>query len=217
MKHMTHTQVMEIRTAIVEDDAETRQMFARWLRLADGFQCVGEYGDAESAIEELTRSRPAVILTDINLPGINGTELVRRLKPQLPETQFLMITVYEDGDHIFSALAAGASGYLLKRTARDAMLDAIREVHEGGSPITASIARKVVQSFQRPAPSELVSSALSPRENEVLQLLASGYLYKEVADALQVSVPTVNTYVRRIYEKLNVRSRAQAVAKMQGG
>ncbi len=128
-----------------------------------------------------------------------------------------MITVYEDADHIFSALAAGAAGYLLKRTAREALLNAIREVYEGGSPITASIARKVVQSFQRPAaPSSPPGADLSPRENEVLQLLAGGYLYKEVADVLHLSVPTVNTYVRRIYEKLNVRSRAQAVAKVSG-
>jgi DNA-binding NarL/FixJ family response regulator len=208
---------MKIITAIIEDDAETRAMFARWLRMAEGFECVGDYGDAESALADLPDLRPEVILTDINLPGINGTELVRQLKPRMPGTQFLMITVYEDGDHIFAALAAGASGYLLKRTARDAMLDAIREVHAGGSPMTASIARKVVQTFQRPAPAEGAGCALSPRESEVLHLLAGGYLYKEVAEALQLSVPTVNTYVRRIYEKLNVRSRAQAVAKMQGG
>jgi DNA-binding NarL/FixJ family response regulator len=208
---------MKITTAIIEDDAETRAMFARWLRMAEGFECVGDYGDAESALADLPDLRPEVILTDINLPGINGTELVRQLKPRMPGTQFLMITVYEDGDHIFAALAAGASGYLLKRTARDAMLDAIREVHAGGSPMTASIARKVVQTFQRPEPAEGAGCALSPRESEVLHLLAGGYLYKEVAEALQLSVPTVNTYVRRIYEKLNVRSRAQAVAKMQGG
>ena len=208
---------MTITTAIIEDDAGTRSLFAGWLHRAEGFDCVGEYADAESALAGLPALRPQVILSDINLPGLNGTECVRQLKPLLPDSQFLMITVYEDADHIFAALSAGAAGYLLKRTARVALLTAIREVHEGGSPITASIARKVVQSFQRPAaPSVAATADLSPRENEVLQLLASGYLYKEVADVLHLSVPTVNTYVRRIYEKLNVRSRAQAVAKVSG-
>ncbi len=208
---------MPITTAIIEDDEATRRMFAGWLNRAEGFQCVAEYPDAASALAGLPALQPQVILSDINLPGLSGTECVRRLKPLLPDSQFLMITVYEDADHIFSALAAGAAGYLLKRTAREALLTAIREVHDGGSPITASIARKVVQSFHRPATAAPDPTAdLSPRENEVLQLLAGGYLYKEVADALQLSVPTVNTYVRRIYEKLNVRSRAQAVAKVTG-
>ena len=208
---------MTITTAIIEDDAGTRSLFAGWLHRAEGFDCVAEYADAESALAGLPALRPQVILSDINLPGLNGTECVRQLKPLLPDSQFLMITVYEDADHIFAALSAGAAGYLLKRTARVALLTAIREVHEGGSPITASIARKVVQSFQWPAaPSVAATADLSPRENEVLQLLASGYLYKEVAEVLHLSVPTVNTYVRRIYEKLNVRSRAQAVAKVSG-
>lgn len=208
---------MSITTAIIEDDVETRGMFARWLRRAEGFDCVAEYADAGSALAALPALQPQVILSDINLPGLNGIECVRRLKPLLPHSQFLMITVYEDTDHIFDALAAGAAGYLLKRTAREALLTAIRDVHEGGSPITASIARKVVQTFQRPAAAAIAATAeLSPRENEVLQLLAGGYLYKEVADVLHLSVPTVNTYVRRIYEKLNVRSRAQAVAKVSG-
>ena len=142
---------MTITTAIIEDDADTRSLFAGWLHRAEGFECVAEYADAESALAGLPALRPQVILSDINLPGLNGTECVRQLKPLLPDSQFLMITVYEDADHIFAALSAGAAGYLLKRTARVALLTAIREVHEGGPPITASIARKVVQSFQRPA------------------------------------------------------------------
>jgi DNA-binding NarL/FixJ family response regulator len=150
---------------------------------------------------------------DINLPGMSGVEAVKRLKPNLPETQFVMLTVYEDADHIYNALAAGATGYLLKQTPRAELLDALEEVHRGGSPMTSNIARKVVQSFRQNPSSGPAGEGLSPREQEVLDLLARGYLYKEIAERLNISVPTVNTYVRRMYEKLHVRSRAQAVAK----
>ena len=146
---------------------------------------------------------------------MNGIECVRRLKPRLPETQFLMVTVYGDANHIFDALAVGASGYLLKQTRRNELIDALRDVHAGGSPMSSQIARKVVQSFRRneteSAGGQMVE--LSQREGEVLELLARGYLYKEIAEQLKISVQTVNTYIRRIYEKLHVRSRAQAVAK----
>jgi DNA-binding NarL/FixJ family response regulator len=151
---------------------------------------------------------------DINLPGMSGIECVRRLKPQMLGTQFMMLTVYEDPDHIFKALSSGASGYMLKRTPRAELLSAIKDVHAGGSPMSSNIARKIVQSFQRfnsVAPAE--PDNLSPREREVLELLARGYLYKEIAESLHISVPTVNTHIRRIYEKLHVRSRSQAVAK----
>jgi DNA-binding NarL/FixJ family response regulator len=154
-------------------------------------------------------------LFDINLPGMNGIECVRKLKPRLPDTQFLMVTVYEDANHIFDALAVGASGYLLKQMRRSELLDALKDVHVGGSPMSSQIARKVVQSFRRneteTADGEMIG--LSQREREVLELLARGYLYKEIAEMLKISVQTVNTYIRRIYEKLHVRSRAQAVAK----
>ena len=162
---------------------------------------------------KLPAEKPTVVLMDINLPGVNGIECVRRLKPLLPDTQFVMLTVYEDPEHIFNALEAGASGYLLKRMPRAELLVALKDVHAGGSPMTSNIARKVVQSFRRTEtqPSDAVD--LSPREREVLDLLARGYLYKEIAESLQISVPTVNTYIRRIYEKLHVRSRSQAVAK----
>jgi DNA-binding NarL/FixJ family response regulator len=150
---------------------------------------------------------------DINLPGMSGVEAVKKLKPNLAGTQFVMLTVYEDADHIYSALAAGATGYLLKQTPRDELLRALEDVHRGGSPMTSNIARKVVQSFRDTTPSTVDGENLSPREQEVLDLLARAYLYKEIADRLNISVPTVNTYVRRIYEKLHVRSRGQAVAK----
>lgn len=211
---------VSIAVAIIEDDAPAREILAQWLRRAEGFRCVGEYESAETALRELPGVKPDVVLVDINLPGLNGIECVRRLKPQMPEAQFVMLTVYEDADHIFDALKAGATGYLLKQTTRQELLAAVRQVHSGGSPMTSNIARKVVQSFQQ-KPAGLSAGAveapetaeLSPREREVLDLLARGYLYKEIADALSISLPTVNTYIRRIYEKLHVRSRWQAVAR----
>ncbi|HWH70921.1 MAG TPA: response regulator transcription factor [Candidatus Sulfotelmatobacter sp.] len=204
---------MAIAVSIVEDDAQARHILAGWINRANGFRLASEWGDAESALQPLVEHKPDVVLMDINLPGISGVEAVRKLKPALPETQFVMLTVYEDADYIYNALAAGASGYLLKQTPREELLRALEDVHRGGSPMTSNIARKVVQSFrQTPA---LVPSGeeLSPREQEVLDLLARGYLYKEIAERLNISIPTVNTYVRRMYEKLHVRSRAQAVAK----
>ena len=202
---------MAIAVSIVEDDAQTRKIFANWISGASGFRLAGDWGDAEKALGALPAKKPNVVLMDINLPGMSGVEAVKRLKPLLPETQFVMLTVYEDADHIYNALAAGATGYLLKQTPRAELLGAVEDVHHGGSPMTSNIARKVVQSFKHtPAPSE---QGLSPREQEVLELLARGYLYKEIAERLNISGPTVNTYIRRMYEKLHVRSRAQAVAK----
>ena len=206
---------VNISVAIVEDDVPAREILAGWIRSADGFKLIGEYDDAESAVAELPAKQPSVVLFDINLPGMNGIECVRKLKPKLPATQFLMVTVYEDANHIFDALAVGASGYLLKQTRRSELLEALKDVHAGGSPMSSQIARKVVQSFRRneteTAGGESVE--LSQREREVLELLARGYLYKEIAEQLKISVQTVNTYIRRTYEKLHVRSRAQAVAK----
>lgn len=203
---------MTITVAIIEDDAPAREILAGWIRRADGFRCVGDYGDAESAMVALPALKPNVVLADVNLPGMNGIECVRRLKLILPETQFVMLTVYEDGDHIFDALEVGASGYMVKQTPRSELLASLQQVHAGGSPMSSSIARKVVQSFRRqPAPTGSVE--LSSREQEVLELLARGFLYKEITDQLNISIGTVNTYVRRVYEKLHVRSRSEAIAK----
>ena len=202
-----------VAVAIVEDDVPAREILAGWIREADGFRCAGEFDDAETALQVLPQEKPSVVLFDINLPGMNGIECVRRLKPRLPDTQFLMVTVYEDANHIFNALAAGASGYLLKQMRRQELLGALKDVHSGGSPMSSQIARKVVQSFRRADSETNGTDDLSPREREVLELLARGYLYKEIAGMLDISVQTVNTYIRRIYEKLHVRSRAQAVAK----
>jgi DNA-binding NarL/FixJ family response regulator len=207
---------MAISVSVVEDDAPSRKMMVGWVNNAEGFKCVSDHASAESALRQLPEVKPNVVLMDINLPGMNGMECVSRLKPILPDTQFVMLTVYEDSDHIFRALQSGAAGYLLKETPRTELFAALESVHHGGSPMTSNIARKVVRSFQMP-PADPAIEDLSPREREVLDLLARGYLYKEIADALGISVPTVNTYIRRIYEKLHVRSRSQAVAKYSQG
>ncbi|PTY07529.1 DNA-binding response regulator [Opitutaceae bacterium EW11] len=198
---------------IVEDDTSVRNILTTWLDQAEGFACVAVFSDVESALPKIAAEKPDVVLIDINLPGLSGIDCVRQLKPQVPNTQFVMLTVYEDSNHIFDALSAGATGYLTKTTPRDALIGALREVHAGGSPMSSNIARKVVQSLQQPKPALKPSEELSKRENEVLALLAQGYLYKEIADSLGIGFETVNTYIRRIYEKLQVHSRAQAVAR----
>lgn len=190
-----------------------RSTLARLINRAEGFRCLNQYPSAEAALEGLPQARPDVVLMDINLPGMNGVECVRRLKQLAPEIQVVMLTVYEDTENIFSALLAGATGYLLKRTSSAELLSAIRDVHQGGSPMTTHIARKVVQSFQRAGASPQPTENLSPREQEVLDFLAKGFLYKEIAENLGISYETVHTYIRRIYEKLQVRTRTEAVAK----
>jgi DNA-binding NarL/FixJ family response regulator len=204
---------MPITVSIVEDSDQVRSTLARLINRAEGFRCLNQYANAEAALEGLPRERPDVVLMDINLPGMNGVECVRRLKQLAPETQVVMLTVYEDTENIFSALLAGATGYLLKRTSSAELLTAIRDVHKGGSPMTTHIARKVVQSFQRAGASTAPTENLSPREQEVLDYLAKGFLYKEIAENLGISYETVHTYIRRIYEKLQVRTRTEAVAK----
>ena len=204
------------KVSIVEDNDQLRATLARLLNRAEGFQCPGQYPDAETALAALPAERPDVVLVDINLPGMNGVELVRRLKQAAPQILAVMLTAYEDTENIFNALAAGAAGYLLKRAPRSELLEAIREVRRGGSPMTTHIARKVVQSFQKASPAPQAGGGgdtLSTREQEVLDLLSQGFLYKEIADKLGISYETVHTYIRRIYEKLQVRTRTEAVAK----
>ncbi len=205
---------MPIHVSIVEDNDQLRKTLARVLNRAEGFECVSDYPNAEGALEDLPTKNPNVVLMDINLPGMNGVECVRKLKQIAPQIQIMMLTVYEDTENIFAALAAGASGYMLKRTATPELLDSIREVHRGGSPMTAHIARMVVSSFQKSAAvAASTTEDLSPREREVLDFLSQGFLYKEIAEKLGISYETVHTYVRRIYEKLQVRTRTEAVAK----
>jgi RNA polymerase sigma factor (sigma-70 family) len=204
---------MPITVSIVEDNDKFRGTLARVLNRAEGFRCVSQYANAEDALKALPQDKPDVVLMDINLPGMNGVECVRQLKQLLLPVQVMMLTVYEDTENIFNALAAGAAGYMLKRTSQAELLEAIREVHRGGSPMTTHIARKVVQSFQQAAASAQPTENLSPREQEVLDCLAQGFLYKEIAEKLDISYETVHTYIRRIYEKLQVRTRTEAVAK----
>ncbi len=204
---------MSITISLVEDNHQLRGTLARLLDCAEGFRCVSQYANAEDALAGLPKDNPDVVLMDINLPGINGVECVRRLKQIAPGISAVMLTAYEDTENIFNALAAGATGYLLKRAPRAELLDAIREVKRGGSPMTTHIARKVVQSFQKASPAAPTSETLSAREQEVLDFLSQGFLYKEIADKMGISYETVHTYIRRIYEKLQVRTRTEAVAK----
>lgn len=207
-----------IAVSIVEDDAGVRSSLVKLINSSPGYRCVSQHSSAESALDEIPKLKPDVALMDINLPGLNGVECVRKLKPMLPRTQVIMLTVYQNTDHIFKALAAGATGYLLKQTPPTELLAAIRDVNAGGSPMSGHIARKIVQSFQdaeKNSASE-ETATLSPREAEVLDLLAKGFLYKEIADQMKISYATVHTHIRHVYEKLHVRSRTEAVAKHLG-
>ena len=204
--------IAPIRVSIVEDHEPTRRILRDIVEAAPALRLVSNYSSSETALEALPADRPDVVLMDINMPGLNGVEAVRRLKPQLSFTQFMMLTVYEDVDHIFAALAAGATGYMLKGTRAEELLAAIDQITHGGSPMSSSIARKVVQSFVREKASKYGVEHLSPKEEAVLALLTKGFLYKEIADSLGVTVPTVCTHIRRIYEKLQVHSRRQAAA-----
>jgi DNA-binding NarL/FixJ family response regulator len=200
-----------IKVCIVEDDAGFRTGLTRFLGRTPDFQCLGGYATAEAGLEAIPALKPDVVLMDLNLPGMNGVECVRKLKLLLPSMHIVMLTVYEDPDLIFDALSAGAMGYLLKKTPPAELLGAIRDVHGGGAPMSSQIARKVVQSFQSSAPER--GEGLSSREREVLDYLAQGYLIKEIGEKLGIGFDTVRTYISRIYEKLHVHSRAQAVAK----
>jgi DNA-binding NarL/FixJ family response regulator len=210
-------QDMQIKVAIVDDDEGIRTSLAALIRRAPTLRLSGDYGNAESALEEIPRRPPDVVLMDINLPGMNGVECVRQLKTALPSVQVLMLTVYEDSDSLFNSLKAGASGYLLKRTASAKLIDAIRDVHTGGSPMTPQLARRVVQYFSKPSDSESPVSNLTPGERDFLDQLAKGYAYKEIADRMNISIDTVRSYVRTVYEKLHVHSRTEAVVKYLRG
>lgn len=209
---------MQIKVAIVDDDDGIRASLASLIRRAPACHLTGDYPDAETALKEIPRNPPDVVLMDINLPKMKGMECVRLLKSQLPAVQFLMLTVYEDSDSLFTSLKAGASGYLLKRTASARLLEAIKDVHAGGAPMTPQLARRVVHFFSKPAePTSSSISLLTPGEKEFLNQLANGYAYKEIADRMKISIDTVRSYVRTVYEKLHVHSRTEAVVKYLRG
>lgn len=202
-----------ITVSIVDDEKDLRQSIATFVNGSPGFKCISSYANAQEALEHLPTERPDVVLMDIHMKGMNGIECVERLKAIVPEIQIVMLTVYEDTDQIFKALSVGASGYLLKRLSPTKLLQAIREVHAGGSPMSSSIARKVVASFQKTGKETEKQTNLSPREQMVLDCLAKGFTYKQIADELDISIDTIRTYIRRVYEKLHVQSRTEAVAK----
>lgn len=201
---------------VVEDDARIRWSLSAILEEEEDLECVGTFASAEEALTHLPKLKPQVVLMDVNLPGMNGIECVRRLTPKCPGMQVIMLTVREDSDIIFDSLAAGACGYLLKPPSAEELVAAVRDVFAGGAPMTTSIARKVVQSFNRTAPSAKESENLSPREISVLDLLVKGLAYKEVAAELGISYSTVHRHIESIYRKLHVHSRSHAVAKYLG-
>ena len=208
---------MAIDVCIIEDDRETRESLVELLNDAPGLRCVGQYPAAETAIRAMPAQKPNVALVDINLPGMSGIECVSKLKSLMPSLEVLMLTTYEDSDLIFNSLRAGAKGYLLKKMAPTELLEAIAQVHAGGAPMPMQIARKVVQYFQGLGTSASEVERLSPREYEILALLAKGAFYKEIADALKLSLSTVRTHIQHIYEKLHVQSRTEAARKYLDG
>lgn len=205
---------MNIKVSIVEDNAPVRESLAAILDGTPGFQCASASRDAEEALKNIPAQRPDVVLMDINLPGKSGIECVRELKQRLPETQIIMLTIEEDSQRVFESLEAGASGYLVKNLAPAKILEAIEEVHRGGSPMSSQIARMLVQTFHSRGRSRREEENLTPREQEILGLLTKGYRTKEIADVLNIAGQTVQTHLRNIYEKLHVRSRCEAVARV---
>lgn len=207
---------MTLTVSIVDDDPGLRDSISQYLKVAKGFRCLHAYASGQEALAGIPSEPPDVVLMDINMSGLDGIECTRQLKIAVPSLHILMLTVYEDTDKIFKALAAGASGYLLKRAEPSKMLEAIREVHSGGSPMSGPIARKVVQFFQQGTHPRKESEDLSARETQVLHFLAQGYAYKQIGEELGVSMDTTRTYIRRIYEKLHVHSRTEAVVRFLG-
>lgn len=207
---------MSISIGIVEDLDEVRDGLSQFISLNSEFNVTGSFRTAEEALIEIPVLKPDIVIMDINLPGMNGIECIRQIKDKTPGTQFMMFTVYENDEKVFEALKAGASGYLLKNTGLVQLITALKELHEGGSPMSSNIARKLVSIFhaQEKAPPQI--SSLSPRENEVLQLLAEGLLYKEIAEQLSISIATVRQHIHKIYYKLHVQNRTEALNKVYG-
>ena len=210
---MTQDLSAPISVAIVEDDDGVRESLATFLGRARGFRLCGAYPSAESALQGFAGELPAVVLMDINLPGQSGIEATRALKRGHPEVRIVMLTVYEDGKALFDSLKAGACGYLLKRTPPERILEGIRDAHAGGVPLNPQMAAKVAQHFQQLSRNDAELDSLTLRERQVLELLAEGFLYKEVAARLNVQTETVHQYTKHIYEKLHVHSRTEAVVK----
>jgi len=207
---------MSISLVIVEDLDEVRHGLSQFLSLNPEFKVLDTFKTAEEALVDLPRINPDIVIMDINLPGINGIECIRQVKKKIPHTQFMMFTVYENDEKVFEALKAGASGYLLKNTGLLQITESLKELHKGGSPMSSNIARKLVTIFREQQTDAEPVEALSKRENEILQLLAKGLLYKEIADQLTISTGTVRQHIHKIYEKLHVQNRTEAINKAFG-
>ena len=205
---------MEIKVAIFEDNKKLRESLEQLVNNAEGMYCTGAFSDANKLLRNMQSANPDVVMMDINMPGTSGIEAVQQIKEKYPNMQILMQTVFEENDKIFAAICAGASGYMLKKTAPQKMIEAIRETHLGGAPMTASVAVKVLQMFRSQSSADKKEYIdLSEREKEILALLVKGKSYKTIAAECFVSIDTVKTHVRHIYEKLHVHSKSEAVAK----
>lgn len=210
---------MKIKVAIVEDGEEYRSYLENILKKNSEFQCVGSYRTGEDALVDIPKKLPSVVLMDIHLPGIDGVECVKRLKEVCPQTQFMMLTMFENDTYVFNALVAGATGYLLKRSSKEEIFRAIKELCKGGASMSGQIARKVISffgQFKTKFSETGVDELLSKREEEILSYLTRGYQYKEIADVLFISYDTVRTHIQHIYKKLHVRSRSEAIIKTLG-
>jgi DNA-binding NarL/FixJ family response regulator len=207
---------MSIKISIVEDQPEMRESLVAWLGDAPGLSCVGAHATGEEALKRIPEEKPDVVLMDINLTGMNGIQCVSRLKESLPKTQVLMLTTYDEGDMIFDSLRAGANGYLLKNMPQAELVEAVLQVHNGGAPMSLQIARKVINHFHRNNKPNPELEQLTSRELEILKLLAKGYMYKEIADQLTITMSTVRSHVCAVYDKLHVHSRSQAAKKLSG-
>lgn len=207
---------MSITLAIVEDLDEVRDGLKNFISLSQDFKIVDTFKTAEEAVHDLPKLKPDIVIMDINLPGMNGIECIRQVKDKIPGTQFMMFTVYENDEKVFEALKAGASGYLLKNTGLVQLIESLKELYNGGSPMSANIARKLVTLFRKEQKEATNLEILSSRENEILQLLSKGLLYKEIAEQLSISVSTVRQHIHHIYEKLHVQNRTEAINKAFG-
>lgn len=207
---------MTIAISIVEDQRDMRESLVEWLNNAPGLRCVGAHASAEEALRDIPGERPDVVLMDINLTGMNGIQCVGRLKQMLPRIQVLMLTTYDESDLIFDSLRSGANGYLLKNMPRAELVAAVEQVHAGGAPMSFKIARKVIDHFHKTPKTASELDQLTVREHDILKLLAKGYMYKEIADHLGISMSTVRTHISAVYEKLHVQSRTEAAMKLVG-
>lgn len=207
---------MSISLAIVEDLDEVRDGLKNFIGFSNDFKVLDTFKTAEEALLDLPKLQPDIVIMDINLPGMNGIECIRQVKDKSPATQFMMFTVYENDEKVFEALKAGASGYLLKNTGLVQLIESLKELYNGGSPMSANIARKLVTVFRNKETNNEVLSVLSPKENEILLLLAKGLLYKEIAEQLHISTSTVRQHIHHIYEKLHVQNRTEAINKAFG-